>query len=435
MMAFLFVFSLIIFSPCSLLGVELDKLLDYSKTDLNIVDNSIWDEFLFHESDTLKTIYEPWPRHTIDRSASGADGIRLADINSDGHLDIVTGWEESGFTKLYLHPGREEIKSTWPSVIIGLSPNVEDAICVDVNGDSNIDVVSCTEGKTKTIFFHFGPKSKWLKAKKWQRKALPASVNRMQWMYALSFPLDGKNGLDIIAAGKGNDAQIGWFEAPKNPKNVEDWQWHPISDVGWVMSIYLRDMDADNDMDILITDRYGSQQGCKWLENPGLGEKQKELWKSHHIGSKNLEVMFMTIADWDGDQQEEIIVSERTQESIRVYTRIENQWTEKTLFLPPYTGRAKSVEVGDLNMDGVMDLIISTNTYNEALDGLIWLDGRNWDQPIFHSISGKHPAKYDKVVLEDIDQDGDLDILICEENYGVDSQGLGVIWYENLSRS
>src|SRR5687767_6653431 len=39
---------------------------------------------------------EPWLRHTIDDSARGADGVRLADINGDGRLDIATGWEEAG---------------------------------------------------------------------------------------------------------------------------------------------------------------------------------------------------------------------------------------------------------------------------------------------------------------------------------------------------
>lgn len=70
-------------------------------------------------------------------------------------------------------------------------------------------------------------------------------------------------------------------------------------------------------------------------------------------------------------------------------------------------------------------------------DGLIWLDGQYFNQqekPIFHSISGAHIAKYDRVELLDIDADGDLDILICEENYGANSIGLGVIWYENVYR-
>src|SRR5262245_42911855 len=32
----------------------------------------------------------PWPRHTIDASSVGADGVKLADVNRDGLRDIIT---------------------------------------------------------------------------------------------------------------------------------------------------------------------------------------------------------------------------------------------------------------------------------------------------------------------------------------------------------
>jgi hypothetical protein len=31
---------------------------------------------------------QPWVRHTVDKSLKGADGVRLADFNGDGLLDI-----------------------------------------------------------------------------------------------------------------------------------------------------------------------------------------------------------------------------------------------------------------------------------------------------------------------------------------------------------
>ena len=34
----------------------------------------------------------------IDASSRGADGVRLADVNGDGLMDITTGWEEGGIT-------------------------------------------------------------------------------------------------------------------------------------------------------------------------------------------------------------------------------------------------------------------------------------------------------------------------------------------------
>ena len=32
-----------------------------------------------------------WERHTIDNSSKGADGVRVADVNGDGLLDLTTG--------------------------------------------------------------------------------------------------------------------------------------------------------------------------------------------------------------------------------------------------------------------------------------------------------------------------------------------------------
>ncbi|KPK47729.1 MAG: hypothetical protein AMK72_08020, partial [Planctomycetes bacterium SM23_25] len=49
-----------------------------------------------------------------------------------------------------------------------------------------------------------------------------------------------------------------------------------------------------------------------------------------------------------------------------------------------------------------------------------------WDA---HDISGPEGVKYDLVELVDLDADGDLDVLTCEE-----SANLGLIWYENPTR-
>jgi hypothetical protein len=190
-------------------------------------------------------------------------------------------------------------------------------------------------------------------------------------------------------------------------------------------------------MDAVITDRRGTLQACRWLENPGDQTAQKLEWESHIIGAQGLEVMFMSMADMDNDGIEEAVVAERTEQTIRIFKRMDKggiNWQEQIIELPSMTGMAKSVEVGDVNGDGVQDLVISTNTDGLAKDGLTWLTGKaigHSKDKHFLTISGTHKAKYDKVELVDLDGDGDLDVLICEENYGENSEGLGVVWYEN----
>ena len=40
----------------------------------------------------------------------------------------------------------------------------------------------------------------------------------------------------------------------------------------------------------------------------------------------------------------------------------------------------------------------------------------------------------DRIELLDVDADGDLDVITCEENAGPNSRGLGLVWYENPHR-
>src|SRR5262245_1362554 len=60
----------------------------------------------------------PWMHHSIDDSSRGADGVRLADANGDGLLDIATGWEEGGVIRLYLNPGPKHAAQRWPAVTV-----------------------------------------------------------------------------------------------------------------------------------------------------------------------------------------------------------------------------------------------------------------------------------------------------------------------------
>ena len=51
-------------------------------------------------------------------------------------------------------------------------------------------------------------------------------------------------------------------------------------------------------------------------------------------------------------------------------------------------------------------------------------------------MSGPEGNKFDLSLLQDVDQDGDLDIINTEENDNAKGgqPGLGVVWYENPIR-
>lgn len=389
---------------------------------------------------TLPAQNTAWNRHVIDSTNSGADGVRIADVNNDNLPDITTGWEEGGYTKVYIHPGFHSVKQKWPSLNVGRTPSVEDAVFVDLDNDGAMDVVSSTEGDNKSIYFNWAPNNTndYLNAEKWKSQILPVSEKAIQWMYALPIQIDGKNGIDLVVGAKNKDAKIGWFQAPKNARKISDWKWFSISPATWIMSIISKDMDDDGDMDIVVSDRkQGATQGVRWLENPGKIEKQKKEWVNHFIGCEGLEVMFMDMTDLDGDGLEDVIVTEATTRKIVFLKRLDKtgqNWKNYTIDIPEYMGKPKSVAVGDINMDGKLDLVHSFEKADGEIEGVLWLSYNNaptdseWQ---WHKVSGPIGIKYDRVELVDLDGDGDLDVLTCEENYGADSKGLGVIWYEN----
>ena len=379
---------------------------------------------------------DPWPRHAVDDSSRGADGVRLADVNGDGLPDIATGWEQGAVTRAYLHPGPAKVRQPWPAVSVGKTRSVEDAVFADLDGDGALDVVSCCEGNERAVYVHWAPRdrSRFLNPAAWEQEVLPASRDRMMWMYALPIQVDARHGIDLVAAGKGPGAQIGWFAAPADGRTLKGYAWHPISEAGWVMSLIAEDMDGDGDLDVVTSDRKGELRACRWLENPGPGPEQAKPWKSHVMGGEKQEVMFMALADIDGDGLQDAAAAVKPAEVLflRRLDRSGLKWEPHTIPYPPNTGGAKAVAVGDIDGDGRADLVLSCEGASGGRSGLVWmraagkLPGAAWEA---HDVSGPAGIKFDRIELLDLDADGDLDVLTCEESEG--GKGLGVIWYEN----
>jgi hypothetical protein len=383
---------------------------------------------------------DPWPCHIIDASSRGADGVKLGDINGDGLMDIATGWEEGGVTRVYLHPGFAKSKSEWPAVTVGKTPSVEDAVFADLDGDGVLDVVSCSEGKTKSILVHWAPEKRddLLDPTKWKQEILAAPATHDQmWMFAWPMDVDGKNGTDLVAGSKGKNAQVGWFGAPENGRDLSGYKWHPITEAGWTMSIWRQDMDGDGDTDLAISDRYGKLRGCRWLENPGKGRAQEQPWESHMMGASNHEVMSMSLADLDGDGLQDAVVAVKDMK-ILFLRRLDAsglKWETHEISADFNAGNTRAVVVRDVNGDGKPDLVFTTWN-SQGKHGALWLGyaespfEKDWKA---HPISGTEKGiKYDRIEMLDLDGDGDADLLTCEEREN--GIGMGVFWHENPSK-
>ena len=381
-----------------------------------------------------------WKRHIIDGSSRGADGERLHDVNKDGLPDVTTGWEEGGVTRAYIHPGYKKVKEKWPAVTVGQTRSVEDAVFCDLDNDGAVDVISSCEGGTKCVFVHWAPKpaEEYLRDDAWKMDAFPATKGKTSWMFALPMQIDGKHGADIVIAAKSKDAMVAWLQAPSAPRDTDAWKLHKLYEAGWIMSLAPADLDSDGDLDVVVSDRKGRTAGALWLENPGPKAAEGD-WPEHRIGASGLEIMFLDVVDLDGDGRRDVVTAVK-QSGIHWFKHPADPtqpWPGRNIKVkhPEGMGTGKGVRVGDIDGDGKLDIVYSCENASPPKRGVVWLSysekptDENWTT---HDISGPEGTKFDRIELVDLDGDGDLDVMTCEERHK--NRGLGVFWYENPSR-
>jgi hypothetical protein len=230
----------------------------------------------------------------------------------------------------------------------------------------------------------------------------------MQWMF--SEPI---RGLGLISGGKNENAGLGLWSIPADARDLAAWRWRLLRPAGWIMSIVARDMDQDGDLDILFSDRKGARNGVFWLEAPS--------WREHAIGSLGREVMFISLYESD------IIAAVKPRE-IHWHKRDRAAWRTTVIPMPDGTGTAKAVRAADLDGDGKPEIIFSCEQTPQGQSGVMGMRQKQGRWEAF-PISGWPGIKYDLIELVDLDEDGDLDVITCEE-----AANLGVIWYENPAR-
>jgi hypothetical protein len=386
-----------------------------------------------------------WKRHTIDDSSRGADGVRLGDANGDGLMDIATGWEEGGVIRVCLNPGPKRARELWPAVTVGEVKRPEDAVLADLDGDGAMDVVSSCEGSNLSVYAHWAPKdsSKYTDPSAWQTRAFPATAGKQMWMFALPMQIDGRGGIDLVVGSKrqkNKDAEIGWLQSPLkgDPRQVEAWKYHFLNNVGWTMSLEPDDVDGDGDTDVVVSDNVGGR--IFWLENPGAEAAMGgAAWTEHSILTSSTDRFnFLTVTDLDQDGKKDILSSgsgsclfwlRRSSGAGNSAEGVSAGWELHRIQLPGRPRGSKAVNVADFNLDGKPDIVM---TLGGGKTSVYWMNYRKDvtdEEWVAHNISGPSGQKFDLVHALDLDGDGDLDVITCEEDYN-----LGVFWYENPLR-
>jgi len=346
--------------------------------DMDVVCSSMGDDkiVLFENTDGAGDFV---PHQAISTRVDGPKGMAVADFDNDGDMDIAAAisvednivWFENGKAAYLVH-------------LISDSDFVNSIQNGDVNNDGNIDIVYASSANIYLIL--------------------------------------------------NNDAGESFMEV-----TIYN-QAHNIQ------SIQLADIDSDGDLDLAVADWLGNE--FYWFRNQGNGDFGDPIF----IDIQSDSPCYLNVADVDHDGDVDLMVALYYEYSVAIY---ENDGAENFTKVVVANGfNFQNVIFSDVNHDTYSDIIIAAddklyyalndgtgsflstqmiNSSSEAM-GLITVDLNNdgWDDLVFtrgstHWLLNNHDETYDAYSIDpwgdevpvtygDIDNDGDMDILMGGRN-------------------
>jgi hypothetical protein len=274
----------------------------------------------------LEILFE---KQTIDLGAS--ESCAFADINNDKKLDIVSGeywyegpkWTPRKFREL---PFENNYVDDFADLLL------------DVDGDGNIDVVSCSWFSRSLAWWKNPGRGQGMWTEHSIDKGFP-----MEFAFLVNLDGDGKSrellpqfgsekaplawyeikdggwikhvvspksyGHGIGAGDVNGDKRSdiitpkGWFECPTDPRAGE-WAWHADFDLGSTGFIHVLDVNGDGRSDLLTT--LAHDYGIFWMEH-GEGGK----WTKHIIDDSWSQAHALVLVDLNGDGQQDLLTGKR----------------------------------------------------------------------------------------------------------------------------
>ena len=245
----------------------------------------------------------PRPVRTIDdnRGYVHSNGDFAYDVNDDGRADVIAGDFFEGKVHWYENPGEPKLSQglLWTKhLLVDTKLNTNEASYLrDLDGDGTPEWITNQWKATNPLMI-------WRLVK--AEGKLPTFVGHevgKQNGHGIGFGDVNNDGREDILVGHG------WYERPDGDLYSGPWKFHADWKQQFSCPMLVRDIDTDGKNDIIWGNPHNF--GLYWWRSQGVDESGKFKYVQETIDETYSQVHCITMADLDGDGQEDLIAGKR----------------------------------------------------------------------------------------------------------------------------
>ncbi len=357
----------------------------------------------------------------------------FGDIDNDGDLDLASigcTWYGGGgctsyVSKIYINNGttlREN--STWQGNLTAM--NYGSIVLGDIDNDGDLDLImagcsngggtsqTCNDGGYQ-IFVYVNNGTTLVESSQWQNSLTKS------WKGSVALgDINNDGKLDLALNGQSGGGKISKIYINNGSSFVGNSTWESNLTPVYESSLAFGDINNDGNLDIALCGDAGlSDETTKIYINNGTTLIETSTWEENLLG---VDWCSMTFGDYNNDNYLDFtLIGHTTQDNHRIYRNNGSTFTEIHNEINDLAGIFEgSLAWGDYDNDGNLDLIA---TGNEGYTTLYLYNGINFttysQDPESHILNLE---KGSSTVFGDIDNDGDLDLVLFGYLQSVDNQ-------------
>lgn len=360
----------------------------------------------WYESDGA--VNPTFTRRIIDSQADNVISAAPADVNGNGHVDIIAAVFGEGVILWYENDGSAEPQFTRRAVTIAAT-GAFDVVGADLDEDGDDDIVAAVAGAGKVAWFRSMGES--------DPTPFPDRVVSLEADGAFSAQaadLDGDGDTDVVAASRIDNTVI-WHENIAGPNAPPQFVERILSDEAMgAVDVHIADVNGDGTLDVLAASNFDNTVRM-FEQRPGEDSLFVERIVSDDISS----VIAVETGNIDGDGLLDVLTASFGSGKLEWHRNTGKRPIEfetKLIVDESEIGTFVDLAPADLNGNGHLDIVTAIRGVTPPrVDRIVWYENDgDPESPSFtrHWITAEAEGARSFAVA-DIDQDGDMDFVVA----------------------